>query len=138
MSVRVGITASCFDLFHTGHVLMLQEAKQYCDVLTVALQADPTIDRPEKNKPIQSIFERWVQLEACKYVDHIIPYTTEHDLLNILKSYRWDVRFVGEEYYGKDFTGSNLGMEIVYNSRAHDFSSSTLRNKIIQVGRSIS
>mgnify|MGYP000084320466 CR=1 FL=1 len=130
MSQRVGITASCFDLLHAGHVLMLQEAKQQCDRLTVALQFDPTVDRPEKNKPIQSIFERWVQLEGCKYVDNIIPYTTEHDLLNILKSYPWDVRFVGDEYYNKDFTGSDLFIETIYNSRAHDFSSTDLRERI--------
>ena len=127
---RVGITASCFDLFHAGHVLMLQEAKSQCDVLVVALQTDPTIDRPEKNKPVQSIFERWVQVEACKYVDHIIPYATEQDLLNILNSYTWDVRIIGEDYYGKEFTGSDLGIEIYYNTRQHDFSTSELRKRI--------
>ena len=127
---RVGITASCFDLFHAGHVLMLQEAKMQCDRLVVALQTDPTIDRPEKNKPVQSIFERWVQVEACKYVDEIIPYATEQDLLNILNSYMWDVRIIGEDYYGKEFTGSELGIEIYYNTRRHDFSTSELRKRI--------
>ena len=127
---RVGITASCFDLFHAGHVLMLQEAKEQCDRLVVALQTDPTIDRPEKNKPVQSVFERWVQLEGCKYVDQIIPYATEEDLLNILKSYDWDVRIIGNEYFGKNFTGSELLMEVYYNSRRHDFSTSELRKRI--------
>lgn len=127
---RVGITASCFDLFHAGHVLMLQEAKMQCDRLVVALQTDPTIDRPDKNKPVQSVFERWVQVEACKHVDHIIPYATEQDLLNILNSYMWDVRIIGEDYYGKEFTGSDLGIEVYYNTRQHDFSTSELRKRI--------
>ena len=131
-SKRVGITASCFDLFHAGHVLMQQEAKEQCDRLVVALQTDPTIDRPEKNKPVQSVFERWVQLEGCKYVDQIIPYSTEEDLLNLLSSQmtRIDVRIIGEEYKDKEFTGKYLDMEIYYNSRRHDFSTTNLRKKI--------
>ena len=131
-AIRVGITASCFDLFHAGHVLMLQEAKEQCDRLVVALQTDPTIDRPEKNKPVQSVFERWVQLEGCKYVDQIIPYSTEEDLLNLLSSQmtRIDVRIIGEEYKDKEFTGKYLDMEIYYNSRRHDFSTTNLRKKI--------
>lgn len=127
---RVGITASCFDLFHAGHVLMLQEAKSQCDRLVVALQTDPTIDRPEKNKPVQSVFERWVQLEACKYVDQIIPYETEEDLLNILKSYDWYVRILGEEYREKEYTGKGLSIHTYYNSRKHHFSTTNLRKKI--------
>jgi glycerol-3-phosphate cytidylyltransferase len=127
---RVGITASCFDLFHSGHVLMLQEAKEQCDRLVVALQTDPTIDRPEKNKPVQSLVERYIQLEGCKYVDQIIPYTTEEDLLNILQCYDWDVRIIGEDYYGKRFTGDDLGIETYYNSRRHGFSTSELRKRI--------
>ena len=131
-SNRVGITASCFDLFHAGHVLMLQEAKEQCDRLVVALQTDPTIDRPEKNKPVQSVFERWVQLEGCKYVDQIIPYSTEEDLLNLLSSQmtRIDVRIIGEEYKDKEFTGKYLDMEIYYNSRRHNFSTTNLRKKL--------
>lgn len=127
---RVGITASCFDLFHAGHVLMLQEAKEQCDRLVVALQTDPTVDRPEKNKPVQSLVERYIQVAACKYVDEIIPYTTEEDLLNILRCYDWDVRIIGEEYYGKPFTGHELGIEMYYNSRNHGFSTSELRKRI--------
>ena len=131
MSDRVGIVASCFDLFHAGHVLMLTEAKEHCDRLVVALQSDPTIDRPEKNKPIQALSERYIQLAACKYVDEIIPYDTEADLLNLLKSYDWDYRFLGEDYVGRtDFTGYELGIPIHYCSRRHDYSSSNLREKI--------
>jgi glycerol-3-phosphate cytidylyltransferase len=127
---RVGITASCFDLFHAGHVLMLQEAKEQCDRLVVALQTDPTIDRPEKNKPVQSLVERYIQVQACRYVDDIIPYTTEEDLLNILQCYDWDVRIIGQDYYGKRFTGDELDMEVYYNSRRHSFSTTELRKRI--------
>ena len=109
---------------------MLQEARNQCDHLTVALQTDPTIDRPTKNKPIQSIFERWVQVEACRYVDRIIPYATEEDLLNILKSYPWHVRIIGEEYRDVPFTGKDLDIHIYYNSRRHSFSSTDLRSRI--------
>ena len=104
----IGITFSSFDLFHSGHVAMLKEAKSKCDYLMVGLQTDPTIDRPEKNKPIQSVFERYVQLEGCKYIDEVIPYATEQDLIDILLTYKVDVRFIGEEYQGKEFTGKQL------------------------------
>lgn len=130
--MKIGITASCFDLLHSGHILMLQEAKKQCDMLIAALQTDPTIDRPEKNKPIQSVFERYVQLEECRSVDLIIPYATEKDLLNILTSYKIDVRIIGEEYKDKDFTGKNLGIPIYYNTRRHTFSSTDLRQRIKQ------
>lgn len=125
-----GITASCFDLFHAGHVIMLQEAKTQCDHLTVALQTDPTIDRPQKNKPVQTVFERWAQVKACRYVDEIIPYATEEELRNILMAYPWDVRIIGEEYKDQPFTGYDLGIHTYYNSRRHSFSSTGLRNKI--------
>jgi glycerol-3-phosphate cytidylyltransferase len=132
---RVGIVASCFDLFHAGHILMLIEAKENCDRLVVALQSDPTIDRPEKNKPIQGLFERYAQVEACKYVDQIIPYDTEADLYNLLAGYDWDVRFLGEDYVGRsDFTGYDLHIPIHYCSRKHGYSSSRLRMKIEQSG----
>jgi glycerol-3-phosphate cytidylyltransferase len=128
---RVGIIASCFDLFHAGHVLMLMEAKDECDRLVVALQSDPTIDRPEKNKPIQALSERYIQLEACKYVDQIVPYDTEADLYNLLAGYEWDVRFLGMDYFNRtDFTGSDLDIPIHYCSRKHDYSSSNLRDRI--------
>ena len=134
--MKIGITFSAFDLFHSGHVAMLKEAKENCDHMMVGLQTDPTIDRPEKNKPIQSVFERYVQLEGCKYIDQIIPYETEKDLIDILLTYNIDVRFIGEEYKTKQFTGKQLcvdkGIEIYYNKRQHSFSTSGLRKRIEQ------
>ena len=103
--MKIGFTCSCFDMFHAGHVMMLKEAKQQCDYLIVGLQTDPTIDRPQKNKPIQSVFERFVQLQACKYVDEIVVYATEKDLIDILLSYPINVRILGDEYKDRDFTG---------------------------------
>ena len=133
MIERVGIVASCFDLFHAGHVLMLYEAKKNCDRLVVALQSDPTIDRPEKNKPVQGMFERFIQVESCEYVDQVIPYDTEADLYNLLAGYDWDVRFLGYDYVGRtDFTGYDLDIPIHYCSRKHDYSSSSLREHIIK------
>ena len=133
-----GFTASSFDLFHSGHVAMLKEARANCDYLMVGLQTDPTLDRPEKNKPIQSVFERYVQLEGCKYIDEIIPYATEQDLLDILLTYDVNKRFIGEEYRTKDFTGKQLcvdkSIEIYYNKRQHSFSTSGLRKRIEQNG----
>lgn len=129
---RVGFTCSCFDLFHAGHIMMLKEAKSICDYLIVGLQTDPTIDRPEKNKPIQSVFERFVQLDACKWVDEVVVYATEKDLLDILHSYPINVRVVGDEYKDKDFTGKHLDhIEIYYNSRKHSFSTTELRKRVI-------
>lgn len=131
MTERVGIVASCFDLFHAGHILMLYEAKDNCDRLVVALQSDPTIDRPEKNKPVQGLFERFVQVESCEYVDNVIPYDTEADLYNLLAGYDWDVRFLGDDYVGRtDFTGYDLNIPIHYCSRKHSYSSSGLRQRI--------
>jgi len=129
-----GFTASSFDLFHSGHVAMLKEARSNCDYMIVGLQTDPTIDRPEKNQPIQSVFERYVQLEGCKYIDEIIPYATEQDLIDILLTYKINVRFIGEEYKSKTFTGKQLcvdkGIELYYNKRQHSFSTSGLRKRI--------
>ncbi len=102
---KTGITFSAFDLLHAGHVRMLEEAKLHCDYLIVGLQTDPTIDRPEKNKPTQSVVERYIQLKACKFVDEIIPYTTEQDLEDILQALSIDVRILGDEYKEVDFTG---------------------------------
>ena len=122
----VGITFSSFDLFHSGHVAMLKEAKSNCDHLMVGVQTDPTIDRPEKNKPIQSVFERYVQLEGCKYIDQIVPYATEKEIEDILLTYKIDKRFIGEEYKTKEFTGKQLcvdnDIELYYNKRQHSFS----------------
>ena len=130
---RVGIVASCFDLFHAGHILMLMEAKDHCDRLVVALQSDPTIDRPEKNKPVQGLSERYIQLEACKCVDQIVPYDTEADLYNLLAGLDWDVRFLGMDYIDRtDFTGYDLDIPIHYCSRRHNYSSSGLRERILK------
>ena len=132
-SERVGIVASCFDLFHAGHILMLMEAKDHCDRLIAALQSDPTIDRPEKNKPVQALSERYIQLEACKYVDQIVPYDTEADLYNLLAGLDWDVRFLGMDYIDRtDFTGYDLDIPIHYCSRRHNYSSSGLRDRILK------
>ena len=132
--MKIGITCSSFDLFHADHVKMLEEAKQHCDYLIVALQTDPTIDRPEKNKPIQSVVERWVQVNACKWVDEIVPYTTEQDLKDIFMSFNLDCRIIGDEYEDRDFTAKDICLkreiEIIYNSRDHNWSSSELRNRI--------
>ena len=134
--MKIGFNCSSFDLFHAGHVTMLKMEKELCDYLVVALQVDPTIDRPEKNQPIQSVFERYVQLEGCKYVDQIIPYATEQDLIDILLTYRICTRFIGEEYRTKEYTGKQLcidnGIEIYYNKRQHSFSTSELRKRIKQ------
>jgi glycerol-3-phosphate cytidylyltransferase len=130
--MKVGFTCSCFDLFHAGHIMMLKEAKSVCDHLIVGLQTDPTIDRPTKNKPIQSVFERYVQLDACKYVDEIVVYATEKDLMDILLSYPINVRIIGDEYENTEFTGKNLtSMEIYYNGRKHSFSTTELRQRVI-------
>jgi glycerol-3-phosphate cytidylyltransferase len=130
--MKIGFTCSTFDLFHAGHLLMLEEAKKQCDYLIVGLQTDPTIDRPiEKNKPVQSVFERFIQLEACKYVDKVIPYATENELVDILLSYHIDVRILGEEYMQKDFTGMELEMEFYFNKRRHSFSTTQLRQRVV-------
>ena len=128
--MKIGITASAFDLLHAGHILMLKEAKSVCDYLIVALQVNPTFDRPEKNKPIQSFYERWTQLSAVKYVDEIIPYETEKELMTILQNNNIDIRIIGEEYRNKIFTGCNLEMEYYFNKRTHKYSSSELRKRL--------
>ena len=132
----IGFTCSTFDLFHAGHIMMLKEAKTQCDYLIVGLQTDPTIDRPDtKNKPVQSMFERFVQLEACKYVDEIIPYSTEKELTDILLSYPINVRILGDEYENKNFTGRqqciDLGIKFYFNKRNHSFSTTELRQRVV-------
>ena len=130
--MKIGFTCSTFDLFHAGHIMMLKEARRQCEHLIVGLQSDPTIDRPDtKNKPVQSMFERFVQLDACKYVNEIIPYSTEKEWLDILLSYPISVRIIGEEYEDKEFTGKQLPIEIYYNKRRHSFSTTELRQRVI-------
>ncbi len=126
----IGFTCGAFDLLHAGHIVMLEESKSKCDKLIVGLQTDPSIDRPEKNKPIQSVYERFIQLNAVKYVDQIIPYDTEESLMDLLQSQHIDIRFIGEDYREKKFTGSELPIDIEYTSRKHSFSSSSLREKV--------
>jgi glycerol-3-phosphate cytidylyltransferase len=131
--MKIGFTASTFDLLHAGHIVMLKEAKAQCDYLIVGLQTDPTIDRPDtKNKPIQSLFERYVQLKACSYVDEIVPYSTEKELVDILQTYHIDVRIIGEEYKELNFTGKELVHDIFYNKRRHSFSTTELRNRVVE------
>lgn len=130
----VGFTASAFDLLHAGHITMLKEAKEHCDYLICGLNIDPSIDRSNKNSPIQSVVERYIQLSAVEYVDEIIPYIYEKDLTEILKSYTIDIRILGEEYKDQDFTGrelcDRLGIKLYFNKRNHDFSSSELRKRM--------
>ena len=137
MGKPVGFTCSTFDLLHAGHILMLAECKQICDYLIVGVQSDPTVDRPgTKNKPVQSIVERYVQLSAVKFVDEIIVYNTEKDLEDMLMFLPISVRIIGEEYKDKDFTGKQIcedrGIKIWFNSRTHRFSSSELRQRTYQ------
>ena len=137
MKKLVGITCSTFDLLHSGHILMLEECKKHCDYLICALQNDPTIDRQNKNKPVQTLVERFIQLDAVKYVDKIVPYNTESELEEIFKSFDIDVRVIGFDYFNKDFTAKQIcidrGIKIVYNKRDHDYSTTNLRKKIHKI-----
>jgi glycerol-3-phosphate cytidylyltransferase len=132
--MRVGFTCSAFDLLHAGHVQMLRDAKDQCDYLICGLQVDPTLDRPNKNQPIQTVVERYTQLKAVRYVDEIIPYSTEADLEDILAMYHINVRILGEEYRDKDFTGKDIcrkrDIDLYFNKRDHRFSSSDLRKRV--------
>ena len=133
--IKTGFTCGAFDLLHAGHITMLEEAKRHCDFLIVGLQTDPTIDRPkEKNKPVQTIFERYLQLKAVKYVDEIVPYQTEQDCEDILSTLPIDIRIIGEEYKTKPFTGADIckrrNIEVYFNKREHRFSSTNLRERI--------
>ena len=133
--MKVGITFSTFDLLHAGHIAMLREAKGQCDYLIVGLQSDPTIDRPDtKNKPIQTMFERYLQLKAIEYVNEVVPYQTEQDVIDILQTLPIDVRILGKEYKEKDFTGKDVcnqrGIELYFNTRDHRFSTTDLRKRV--------
>jgi glycerol-3-phosphate cytidylyltransferase len=140
--MKIGITFSTFDLLHAGHVAMLREAKSKCDHLIVGLQSDPSIDRPRtKNSPVQTMFERYLQLKAVKYVDEIIPYQIENDVVDILTTLKPDVRILGEEYKDKMFTGRSecekLGIELYFNSRSHRFSTTDLRQRIKELEETV-
>jgi glycerol-3-phosphate cytidylyltransferase len=134
--MKTGFTASTFDLLHAGHIAMLREAKDHCDYLICGLQIDPSIDRPEKNSPVQSIVERYVQLSAVKMVDEIIVYRTEQDLEDILEMFHIDIRILGDEYRDKDFTGKDIckkrGIQLYFNKRDHRFSTSALRKHVVE------
>jgi glycerol-3-phosphate cytidylyltransferase len=137
--MKVGITFSTFDLLHAGHIAMLRDAKEQCDYLIVGLQSDPTIDRPDtKNKPIQTMFERYLQLKAVEYVNEVIPYQTEQDLEDILRTLNINVRILGEEYRDKDFTGKDIcrsrDIELYFNKRDHRFSTTDLRKRVRNEG----
>ena len=136
--MKIGFNCSSCDLFHAGHVTMMKMEKQLCDYLIVALQVDPTINRPGvKNKPDQSVYERYVQLQGCKYVDEILVYETEADLLNLLQTQNIDVRFLSEEYKDRDFTGKQYcidnGIELFFHLRRHQYSSTELRNRVYEM-----
>ena len=132
--MKIGFTCSTFDLLHAGHVQMLREAREQCDYLICGLQVDPSIDRKEKNSPVQSLVERYSQLHSCRYVDEIIPYQTEKDLEDILEMYQIDIRILGEEYREKDFTGKDIcperDIDLYFNKRDHRFSTTDLRNRV--------
>jgi len=136
--MKVGFTASTFDLLHAGHIQMLRDAKEQCDYLICGIQIDPSLDRKDKNPPIQTIVERYIQLSAVQYVDEVVPYASESDLEDILNMYHIDVRIIGEEYKKKTFTGRSIcskrGIELFYNKRDHRFSSSGLRQRITDKG----
>ena len=133
-NIIVGFTCGAFDVFHAGHMLMLKEARTNCDYLIVGLQSDPTIDRPQKNKPVQSIEERKIQLEGCSYVDEIMLYNTEADLENIFKNVSINVRIIGADYIDKSFTAKDYclqnNIKIIYNTRGHGYSSTELRDRV--------
>lgn len=135
--MKIGFTCSAFDLLHAGHVAMLREAKDHCDYLICGLQVDPTLDRPTKNKPVQTVVERHAQLAAVRYVDEVIPYVTEADLEDIFAMYPINVRILGEEYRDKDFTGRDIckkrDIELYFNRREHRFSTSDLRKRVGQL-----
>ncbi len=134
--LRIGFTASQFDMLHAGHIAMLSEARNHCDYLIAGLQNNASWDRPEKNAPIQSIVERQIQLAATRYVDEIVVYNTENDLEDILLTLPIDVRILGIEYRDREFTGKDIcttrGIELIYNKRDHSFSSSSLRKRVVE------
>ena len=130
---KIGVTFSCFDLLHAGHVLMLRDAKDQCDILVVGLQTDPTIDRPEKNKPITSYKERLTILQSLRYVDYVVKYNTEEELLKVLDKLKPNVRILGDDYKNKNFTGKDLNIPIHYHLRSqHDYSTTNLRQRVYE------
>lgn len=129
---KIGFTCSCFDILHSGHVLMLKDASSQCDILVIGLQTDPTIDRPEKNKPIQSYDERLIMVQSIKYINYILQYATEDDLLKILNRLNPSVRIIGSDWKGKKYTGFDLPIQMYWHNRTHNWSSSGLRKRIYE------
>ena len=128
---KIGVTFSCWDLLHAGHNLFLEDSKNQCDILCIGLQTDPTLDRPEKNKPIQSLEERTIQIRSCRYVDYYFVYSTEKSLYDSIVELKPDVRFLGDDYIGKKFTGDNLDIKIIFHPRSnHTYSTTNLRKTI--------
>nr|QBK87451.1 MAG: cytidylyltransferase-like protein [Marseillevirus LCMAC201] len=130
---RVGFTCSCFDLVHPGHIKMLQDTREQCDILIVGLQTDPTLDRPEKNKPVQTLKERGIMLRAIKYIDEVIEYSYESELHKILCTLRIDVRVLGTDWKGNPYTGSDLPIPIYWHQRNHNWSTTELRQRILNM-----
>lgn len=132
--MKIGFVASAFDLLHPGHLALLEESKKHCEFLVVGLHTNPKNERPNKNQPVETVFERYLRLQACKYVDHIIPYDTEADLVNLLSILKPDVRFLGSDYSDQaNFTGKDLEIKIIFVDRAHNFSSSNLRSRLLKL-----
>jgi len=131
--MKIGVTASSFAPYHAGHAQMLRECKRHCDYLIVCFQTDPSVDRPEKSRPVQTVLERFLILDSIKYIDRIVPYDTEEDLYNFLASEKIDIRFIGDEYMLKDYTGKELDIEMFFNSRRHKWSSTDMRKRYKEV-----
>ncbi len=132
-NTKIGFTCSCWDLLHAGHNLFLKDCKENSQILIVGLQTDPTIDRPEKNKPVQSFAEREIQVQSCRWIDYYFVYETEFELLESIKKLSPNVRFLGDDYVGKKFTGSDLDIEIYYHKRSeNNFSTTNLRKNIYE------
>jgi len=128
--MKIGFTCGAFDLLHAGHILMFKEARSMCDYLVVGVQSDPSVDRPFKNTPIQTYDERIMQVQAIKYVDEVVVYDTEERLVGLMKELKPDIRIIGADWKGKEFTGHDLPIEIYFNSREHNWSTSDLRMRV--------
>ena len=131
MKLKKGFTAGTFDLCHVGHLMMFKECREQCDYLIVGLDTDPSVNRIDKNKPIETVAERYFRLKSCKWIDEVIVYWGEQELYNLLETMDIDIRFVGEDHKGKPFTGDNLPLNIIFNSRKHNYSSTNLRQRIL-------
>jgi glycerol-3-phosphate cytidylyltransferase len=130
--MKRGFTCGAFDLLHAGHLLMLKEVREQCDFLIIGLQSDPSLDRREKNKPVETLDERILRLNACRYVDEVVVYNTEAELYELLKKIKPDVRFLGADWKGKHFTGDDLPIKVIFNSRDHGYSSTDLRKRLLE------